>query len=244
MRKFSLAITTALALSLSACGGEGEGKLKGEPVAEVKAPEGQQWLDSVKVTEEGGYLIGNPDASIKLVEFGSLTCHVCADFSTQSSEELHRDYINTGKVSLEFRNFVRDPVDLAASRITHCAPKESFLALTEQFMEIQPEVLTRMQQLDEAAQQRIATAAPLEQPKAYAEAAGVLDFFTQRGVSTDQIDSCLADGDAITALAERTKEYGKKYDIPGTPTFLINGKAIGVTAWPAVKTALQAAGAR
>ena len=51
-------------------------------------PAGKQWIDVVSKTAEGGYLIGNPDAKIKLVEFASLTCHVCAQFAKDSGAPL------------------------------------------------------------------------------------------------------------------------------------------------------------
>jgi protein-disulfide isomerase len=45
-------------------------------------------------------------------------------------------------------------------------------------------------------------------------------------------------------LAEMTADYGKKYDIKGTPTFYLNGNRLDVTAWAGVKGKLMEAGAR
>ena len=46
----------------------------------VEAAAQQDWAKQVVVTPEGGYRMGNPDAAVKVVEYGSLTCPHCADF--------------------------------------------------------------------------------------------------------------------------------------------------------------------
>jgi protein-disulfide isomerase len=54
--------------------------------------------------------LGNPNAKVKLVEFGSLTCPHCAEFEHQGGKALVDNYVKKGLVSWEFRNFVRDPL--------------------------------------------------------------------------------------------------------------------------------------
>ena len=58
--------------------------------------------------------MGNPNAKVKLVEFGSLTCPHCAEFEEEGGKALIENYVKTGQVSWEFRNFVRDPFDITA----------------------------------------------------------------------------------------------------------------------------------
>lgn len=247
MRIFKTVLVSVLLTALAACNsGEEKGALKGEPIAAVAAPAGKTWVEVVKQTPEGGYLIGNPDAKIKLIEFGSLTCHVCADFATQSGEEFNEKYINSGKVALEFRNFVRDELDLTAARIARCGAAEAVYPLTEQFMAFQPTMFENLKKVesDPALNAKLSALKGADRAFAVAETAGIIDFFAQRGVSRDQAKTCLADQKALDKLAEQTSEYGKKYDISGTPTFYLNGNKIDVTAWPAVKGKLQEAGAR
>lgn len=247
MRKIqTLFAFTALAV-LSSCGGSGEptGALKGEPVAAVAPPAGKQWVEVVSKTEEGGYLVGNPKAKIKLLEFASLTCHVCADFSTQSAEEFHEKYINTGKVVYEFRNFIRDPYDLMAARITRCGSDDAFLPLTDQFFAFLPTLQANGAKLeDPATQQRLQAMPEAERNFAVAELLGIIDFFAERGVSRDQAKACISDKAEMDKLTKWTAEYGKNYNVQGTPTFYLNGNKIEVTAWNAVKGKLQEAGAR
>ena len=66
LRTFALAPLAALALS--ACDKTEEAALPaGEPIAKVVAPEGSSWRETVQLTDRGGYLVGNPEAPIKLV---------------------------------------------------------------------------------------------------------------------------------------------------------------------------------
>jgi protein-disulfide isomerase len=246
MRK-SLILTAFVALTvLSSCGSGGEtGALKGEPVAAVAPPAGKQWIEVVSKTADGGYLIGNPQAKIKLLEFASLTCHVCADFATQSGEEFHEKYINTGKVVYEFRNFIRDPYDLMAARIARCGADEAVLPLTEQFFAFLPTLQENGKKLDDPAlQERLKAMPEADRNFAVAELLGIIDFYAQRGVSRDQSKSCISDKVEMEKLTKLSEGYGEKYDIRGTPTFYLNGNKLDVTAWAQVKGKLQEAGAR
>ena len=85
------ALAAPLALALAACGSDAAdtgGEIEGEAVAAVPAPEGTEWRDTVTVTDMDGYMIGNPDAPIKLVEYASLTCPTCARFAAEGMEPL------------------------------------------------------------------------------------------------------------------------------------------------------------
>lgn len=140
----SLAAIAAATLALTACdnGGAIDAQaLEGEPVAAIEAPEGTQWADMVTVSNEDGYILGNPDAPIKLVEYASLTCPACAQFAAQAAEPLKADYVNTGRVSFELRNQIHGPQDLILARLVRCSSKESFHPLSDQVWANQQAVL-------------------------------------------------------------------------------------------------------
>jgi predicted DsbA family dithiol-disulfide isomerase len=78
-----------------------------------------------------------------------------------------------------------------------------------------------------------------------AEAAGLLDFFSSRGIAREQALQCLADGDKVQAIADRSDKQSQELNVTGTPTFFINGRKIeDVANWAGLEPALQAAGAR
>ena len=242
----AIMLAAALALGLSACSKESEGTagLSGQPIAKVAPPAGEAWADDVAKTPEGGYRMGNPAAPIKLVEYGSLTCSHCAEFSAEASAPLRDEFIASGRVSYEFRNFVRDPMDLTAALLTRCGAPESFFALTEQAMANQQAMFQKAQSVGEAAY-----TAAMNQPDgkrygALADITGLSEFFAARGVAKDQAAACLANSAEAQALAKRTQDQGEQFKIEGTPTFMINGGMIGSMGWAELRTKLQTLGAR
>ena len=79
------------------------------------------------VVETGtSHVIGNPAAKVKLVEHVSYTCPHCAAFTRESEGALKLAYITPGKVSVEFRHLIRDPIDLTVATLVHCGPASKF----------------------------------------------------------------------------------------------------------------------
>lgn len=245
LRRLAFAFCAApLALGLAACGSGDDGAASSEPVAPVAAPAGQQWFDVVSVTPEGGWLAGNPEAPIRLVEYGSLTCPACANFAVAGMPALREDYVNSGRVSYELRSApIHGAIDLVLTRVLECAPKESAHPLAEQIWANLDAVVTPVQANAPALEQ--AMGLPENQRfVAFADRAGLLDFFAARGVSRDQATQCLSDPAPMTALADRLQAQMEKDGVAGTPTFFLNGNRIDETDWASVEAALQRAGAR
>ena len=72
------------------------------------------WTRTVRPTPEGGRLVGNPAAPVKLVEFAAYTCPHCAHFSGEASATLSQA-IRSGKLAVELRPIVFDQIGLAAT---------------------------------------------------------------------------------------------------------------------------------
>ena len=49
--------------------------------------------------------LGDPDAPVKLVEFGDFKCPACKTFASDVKPQLVRDYVDTGKVQFYFINY-------------------------------------------------------------------------------------------------------------------------------------------
>ena len=244
-------LAIAIVATLTACGGGDsatttsvENMTAAAPVAATAAPAGTNWVDTVVRTPEGGWRMGNPDAPIKLVEFGSRTCHVCADFEEAAFEPLTTNYVATGKVSFEFRDYLRNGADIAAALVGGCGGTGPFFTLLNQMYADQPRVLDTLQKLPQSYYDQLGGLPPAQQTQRFAEAAGYLDFVKQRGIPETQARACLADAKAAEALTKMNEKANQDYPIAGTPTFLINGKMLENTvAWPQVEAALKAAGA-
>ncbi len=247
MRTLHYIAPLALALALTACGKATEsetGASSSETVAAVEAPAGQKWSETVSKTEAGGIVMGNPDAPIKLVEYMSITCSHCKDFGEQAFAPLRDNYVESGRVSFEIRNFVRDPLDLSAAILSRCGGEAPFFPLTEQALGYQETMFEKAQGMGDATYNDILKADPKSRFVRMAEQLGLIAFFQQRGISEDQAKACLADTAAAEALMNDTQKAAEEFNIEGTPTFLLNGQKFDGTNWAAVETRLKEAGAR
>ena len=79
-----------------------------------------------------------------------------------------------------------------------------------------------------------------------AKLAGFPQWAAMRGLPMAKTNACLADPDAPTKLVQMQTDATAAYpDLPGTPSFLLNGKLVeiksGSTPWQQVETALKAA---
>lgn len=242
------ALPLILPLSLvAACGQGGAGNVSTEaaaPVAAKPAPAGTAWIDVVNKTSEGGYRMGNPDAPVKLVEYGARTCPTCARFDLEGFPELKSSMISTGKVSYEFRDFpVHGALDIGPILLGHCVEPAAFFPMLDEMYRNQPTLLAKEQQVGEGAQ-ALQGKPPAEIGTYFAEGLGYLDFVKQRGVPEAKARACLNDQKALDELSKNLQLADQQYKIGGTPTFIINGKVVeNVSDWAGLKTALKAAGA-
>jgi protein-disulfide isomerase len=237
-------IALAAALALAACGGSGDGNITApaNSVAAVAAPAGQDWTQTVTKTAEGGFLMGNPNAPLKLVEYGSRTCPTCGNFGQTAMKPLEANYVKTGKVSYEFRDFMVHAPDLGVSIVGRCAGAEPFFPMLEQMFMEQQGFLEKLQGAGQF-QQTIINLPPQQQAAAWANHLGYVDFARQRGVPEAQLKACLADEKAMAEVA-KIADDGMKNGITGTPTFLLNGNKLeGMASWEQIEQALKNAGA-
>lgn len=245
-RIVALALALPLALALAACGGSKEDDAappKSGPIAAIAPPAGQQWGDVASETKDGGFVIGNPDAPLKLVEYASHTCSHCAEFSVKGSGPLRDKYVASGVVSYEIRNLIRDPIDLTIAALARCNGPAAFHPLAEQVWANIAQVFDNVNK-NQAGYTAAMNQAGAARFQGLADAAGLYDFFAARGVSKQQAMTCLADVNKITAIVEKSDKDSNELGLTGTPTFFLNGKKIEVTTWEAVEPILQQAGAR
>ena len=212
------------------------------PVEPVPAPNGGDWTTIVAQTPEGGFLMGNPNAAVKVVEFGSMTCPHCAEFDEQGMKPLIDNYVKSGRVSLEFRNYVMNPFDLAASLVARCGGTAGFFGLTRGLYAEQRNWMQKVQTADPQQMQAIQSLPPQQQLPEIAKLAGFQDWAAMRGVPPAKSSACLTNQVEIDRLVQMTSDAGN-YDIPGTPSFLLNNELVeikpGTPVWTQLETKIK-----
>lgn len=244
-RSLSALLPLVLIAGCGPSGGQGAtGGNAAAPVAAAAPPAGQSWTDVVAQTDDGGYRMGNPQAPVKLIEYGSRACPFCAKFDAEGFPALKAGPIAQGKVSYEFRDYpIHGALDLAPILLGRCVDAPVFFPLLDQMMLNQPMLLAKeedvfkeMQTLQNPTPQQIATG--------YAEKLGYIDFVKQRGIPEAKARACLSDQASLDAIAKRTDAANQQYNVSSTPTFIVNGNvAENVNDWAALQPVLKTAGA-
>lgn len=246
-RAFRIAIAFAVPMALAACSSGAKKEdvsAKGEPIARIAPPAGQDWTEIVKVTDLDGYQMGNPDAPIKLIEYASLTCPHCADFSKNGSAPLREKYVASGVVSWELRNQIHDGFDLTMAMLARCGAPESFHGLSEQVWANLPTLVAAIDANKAGIEAAMKETDQGKRYAAIANAAGLTEFFAARGISKDQAAVCLAKPGLAEKIAKQSEDQSTALKIEGTPTFILNGNMVDAKSWAQLEPILQNAGAR
>lgn len=209
----------------------------------TKRPAAANWTRTFSTTPAGAFVMGNPRAKVKLIEYLSLTCSHCAAFAAEGMPALKRDYIARGLVSLEVRNAVRDGFDLSGTLLARCNGAPAYFGTSEQILAAQPVWIPKAEAYFAsgaagAGQSSDAAAKSAE----FARAAGFDQVMRTRGMTPQRITACLSDTKAQSQVAAMADEAWNQRKISGTPAFLINGVAQERTAsWASLEPKLKAA---
>ena len=246
-RLLLLALSVCAPLALAACGGNGDANGSAPaaaPVAAVPAPAGKDWTQVVSKTAEG-YVMGNPNAPIKLVEYCSRLCPACGAFAREGYEPLVNNYVKSGKVSWEFREFlIHGAPDLPPALLGICVGEQTFFPILEQMYQAQTGFNEKLQAMSPDQQKALQNAKPVDVIKALAEQMDLINFVKQRGLPEAKARECLGNMLEIDRLTKQTQDRGADGTVTGTPTFILNGKPLkGAITWPDVQAALKNAGA-
>ena len=190
------------------------------PAAEAPAAD---WTQRVETTAEGGFRMGNPDAPVKLVEYGSATCGHCAEFAAAANQPLRENYIRSGRVSFEYRPHLLFPSDPGIFLLLGCQDPSAFFETLDRLYATQTTWTARMIAHEQELQAEMERGPFPAAIPAIIRATGVDQLFRERGMTQDQINACLTDRPALQRLGQhqvRAADAG----VTGTPTFFINGR--------------------
>lgn len=147
-------------------------------------------------------VIGDEAAPVKIVEYASFTCPHCATFHIEVLPKLKTDYINTGKVLLEYREVYFDGPGLWAGLLARCQGNEKYFPMID---------LIYRKQKDWARGNRDEIIN------------GLLSVGRQSGLTDEKSRMCMENGILAEELIKIFKKNTTKDGISSTPSFIING---------------------
>ncbi len=196
-----------------------EEALKGSADAANEEPAGDP--EAIKnATPRGPNMIGNPNATVTIIEYSDYQCPYCLKFHTTIFPELAKQYIDTGKVKYSFKHFpFLTPESAIAAQAAECAADQ------QRFWDYHNYLYAERERTG----QLVATKDKL------IEFAGVLNL------DTETFGKCLNE-DLTLARVQQDAQEGQKVGVRGTPSFLINGKLmVGAQPLIAFQTAIDEA---
>jgi protein-disulfide isomerase len=199
---------------------------------------GGNWAGMLQASD-GGHLFGNPEAEKKLIEFMSYTCSHCAEFARKGDAAIKLSYVPTGKISYEVRHLIRDPVDLTAALLTHCGDEKKFGGNHEAIMYRFDEWMDKARNATQAQRSRWQFGTNSARFQAIASDLDFYEIMETRGYRRADLDRCLSDEAKAKALADTSAADVAKYQLTGTPSFVLDGKLLEAHDWPSLEKRLK-----
>lgn len=149
--------------------------------------------------------VGSETAPIVLVEYASVVCPACANWTTTVYPDLKAKYVDTGKVRYVFRPFPTNPRSLADAghMIALCTGDDKFMANIKYQFERQSQIMAMAQQG--------------KARDAY------LNIAKNSGLTDAEFEACLVD-ENIQKEYDDYIQGAVDMGITGTPAFLVNGE--------------------
>jgi protein-disulfide isomerase len=145
---------------------------------------------------------GNKDAKITIIAYESLTCSHCANFHIDIYPLLKKEYIDTGIVKIEFRNFPLNGAALNASKIAQCKEDQSLEILESLYSN----------------QQAWVKGGTIEEVNS-----NLKKFIKKKGFDID-FEKCINNQKIEDFVLNDRIEGVKKFKVNATPTIIINDK--------------------
>ena len=162
--------------------------------------------------------LGGAAAKVVMIEYASVTCTYSAAFNETVWPGLRRDFVETGKLRVIFREFPMDKLALSASMLARCTPEKNYFS-TIDFM-FQRQKLWRGR---DAGKQ-------------------LFQILQLSGMTESQFTACVENESIGRPILESAQYARKVFGVRATPTFFINGNMIdGKKDQMAVRAAIERA---
>lgn len=200
------------------------------------------WSTRLATTAQGGILMGNPTAPVKLIEFGSLTCPHCRAFHEAGLPVIRSRWLAAGQVSYEYRPFSLNGIDLMAGLLMQCQAAPQAWAFVNRIYARQDQLIQPFMTIPEAERTRIQALPQDSQGNAMAIAGKLPEFAAAAGLPRARYDACVAAKPGMDRLLAIRADAVQNHKLQGTPSFLINGRMqTDVFDWAALEPLLDAA---
>jgi len=155
----------------------------------------------------GSPILGNPNAPITLVEFGDYQCHYCNVFFQNIEDEIIKEYVESGKVKIIFKDYnIIGPDSINSSHGAHCAGEQGL------FWEYHDILYSNW----------------TGENNGWASPSNLTTFADEINVNMDQWTECMNEKSHSKTIMESNND-AKALELTGTPAFFIINEDGGVS---------------
>lgn len=177
------------------------------PEAPTDTPEADSTPEATReplVPLDDDPVLGSPDAPVTMIEYSEYLCPYCRNFVLETLPQIEKEYIDTGKVKLIFRDFpVHGQPAVAMAMVAECAADQGKFWEMHMFLWERSEEWSQSEDL-------------LATLQGYAD---------ELGLDSEQFTSCLTEGTTVDRIIE-DYNIGVQDGVSATPTFFVNGTEV------------------
>lgn len=168
----------------------------------------------IELSKSKGVFVGDIPPCLTITAYIDYECVFCKRFMDEVFPLIRTNYINTGKVSIEFRNLPLEMHEhsLFAAKSAICANKY------DRFLDLSLELFKNQSSLSDST---------------------ILRLISKMNIDKNQFQVCMADSATENKINFDIREC-RKNEIKGTPTFVINGNVyVGLIPYDGFKTIIE-----
>jgi protein-disulfide isomerase len=178
-------------------------------VRQVRAPKARDNVTTAPITAATaeGYLLGNANAPVQILEFADFECPACGNFAVITEPDVRTRIVNTGLASYRFFDFPlpMHKNTMAASNAAACAADQG------KFWEMHDELFRNQPEWNGEA---------TDNPKKV-----FLGYAKALGLNADTFEKCFDDDPHMPRIMANQAE-GTRRKVQSTPTFVIGTRVI------------------
>ena len=158
----------------------------------------------LEVTEDD-FVVGDKNAPVTIIEYASLSCSHCADFHNNTLNDLIKEYVDTGKARIVFRDFPFNYPALLGSMVLRCIPEDVRYDYMNALFQLQQKWVVR------------------ENAKSTQE---LYKIMQSGGMTKEEFETCTNNVELENTILQALIAAQNEFNIQSTPSFLINGNLV------------------
>ena len=154
---------------------------------------------------EDEFVIGDKDAPITIIEYASMSCSHCASFHNNTLPDIKKEYIDTGKVRMVFRDYPFNYPALLGSMMMRCIESDVRYDYMNALYQLQNTWVNKDPKISKKELYKI---------------------MQSGGMTKDEFNECYSNLDNENLILEGVMAAQKDFNIKSTPSFIVNGNLI------------------